>query len=242
MPAGAGLRFDPPTAASLAEQAWPAEKKTIELWFGQQWPETNIGIATGKRSDLFVLDVDGPKGEATLLALMKRYGPLPDTLTAITGRGKHFYFRHPAEVIKTSAGFLGEGLDTRGDGGYVVAPPSRHSCGCVYRWENPYTPVQEAPAWLIDRLAGEKKALDTKPNAPLNIDQSYGAILEGRRNDTLFKHACALRGQGAESEQIKEHLMELNENKCLPPLDAKEVEQGTGAPTGSERRKPDGGR
>lgn len=120
-------------------------KETINFWWGQQWPETNIGIATGTDSNIFVLDVDGPQGEATLQDLVGRQGPLPDTLTATTGKGKHFYFRHPSGPIKNSVGSLGACLDIRADGGYVVAPPSQHCSGKVYCWENEDKPVLEAP-------------------------------------------------------------------------------------------------
>jgi len=202
-----------------------ASKKSAELWWGQTWPESNIGIATGRSSNLFVLHVDGPAGEATLNVPIKEHGSLPETLTTITGRGKHFYFRHPADPIKTSAGLLGDGLDTRADGGYVVAPPSRHSSGHLYRWENPDTPVEEVPAWLIGLLSGEKNVIPIEPEAPLVSDQCATGIEEGTRNDTLFKHACAMRGQGADQEQIKEHLMKMNVEQCNPPMDEAEVEQ-----------------
>jgi uncharacterized protein YdaU (DUF1376 family) len=207
------------------QQKATTSETALGAWWDKTWPDANIGIATGRTSNLFVLDVDGAKGETTLNALIERYGPLPDTLTAITGRGKHFYFLHPADAIKTSAGSLGEGLDTRADGGYMVAPPSRHSSGNQYSWDNPDTPMQEPPAWLIGLLSGEKKVISIKPEVPFTFHESDVEILEGTRNDTLYKRACALRGQGADQEQIEEHIVKLNEEKCNPPLDEAEVEQ-----------------
>ena len=114
---------------------------------------------------------------------------------------------------------------TRADGGYVVAPPSRHSSGHVYRWQNPNTALQEAPDWLIGLLSGEEKAISVKPDALLTFDQEVTECFEGTRNDALYKRACALRGQGADQKQIKEHLMKMNQEQCNPPLEEAEVEQ-----------------
>ena len=200
-------------------------EQTIAMWWGENWPEANIGIATGKSSNLFVLDVDGPLGAASLLELVTRYGPLPDTLVATTGRGRHLYFRYPDRPIKNSVGSLGEGLDIRGDKGYVVVPPSQHGSGIAYRWENPEAPMQDAPEWLLDLLSGDQEAVQKKPGAPATFDQSEGPIFEGTRNNTLFKKACALRGQGMEQEQIEEILMKINQEQCLPP--AGERPEGT---------------
>lgn len=87
----------------------------------------NIGVATG--AGLLVLDVDnkdGKHGSASLNGLEARYGALPMTLTVRTPTGGyHYYFRVPAdEWIGNSIGKLGEGLDVKGDGGYVVGPGS----------------------------------------------------------------------------------------------------------------------
>ena len=198
-------------------------EKTVATWWGKNWPETSIGIATGKGSNLFVLDVDGPVGAASLQDLVAKHGQLPDTLVAATGRGQHLYFRYPDCSVKNSAGSLGVGLDVRGDGGFVVAPPSQHASGIAYRWENPETQVQDAPEWLIGLLSGGQEAVQQEPEIPPTLDQGEGPIFEGTRNTMLFKKACALRGQGAEQDQIEEILMRINQEQCRPPLDAKEV-------------------
>jgi hypothetical protein len=104
----------------------------IEGWW-RKWPYANIGIATGGPSGIIVLDVDGPKALAILRALEVSHEPLPRTLTVKTARGWHYYFKHPHPdlIVRCSAS---GGLDLRGDGGYVVAPPSRHASGHIYRW------------------------------------------------------------------------------------------------------------
>ena len=124
----------------------------VKAWW-QQWPNANIGIATGKRSGgIVVIDLDidedkGIDGYHTLEDWQRENGYFPDTWTAITGRGGyHLYFRSDAEV-RNRAGII-DGVDVRGEGGYVVAPPSIHSNGNRYEWEYDLTPHPAAPAAL----------------------------------------------------------------------------------------------
>jgi len=104
----------------------------IEAWW-QQWPNANIGIATGAFSGLVVIDIDGASGLATLRVLVDRYGTLPRTAIVKTARGWHLYFAMP-KTCATIPCSTGDGLDVRGDGGYAVAPPSLHVTGHVYKW------------------------------------------------------------------------------------------------------------
>lgn len=110
------------------------DHKQIRRWWGK-WPDANIGIRTGKESGLWVLDVDGSKGKESLARLIEEYGDLPPTPTVITGKGLHFYFEYPPDSrISNSAGKIAPGIDVRGDGGYVIAPPSIHPSGRRYQW------------------------------------------------------------------------------------------------------------
>ena len=126
-------------------------QQSISDWYGSV-PTLNVGIACGVNSDLVVLDVD-PKhgGKESLKALREKYGSdFTKTLTVITGSGGgHFYFRANGKTIKNSAGRLGSGLDVRGEGGYVVAPPSVHMSGGIYRFHDENAPLLEAPDWLV---------------------------------------------------------------------------------------------
>lgn len=106
----------------------------------------NIGIATGPVSNIFVLDIDGAQGESSLA----QFPALPSTLTSTTGRGRHLFFRYPDKKVYTRAGKFAPGLDIRGEGGYVVAPPSVHHTGVVYEWLDDEAPISIAPDWLLD--------------------------------------------------------------------------------------------
>ena len=101
-------------------QSEHADEATARSWWDAD-PRRNIGIVTGEISGLIVLDVDGPEGLATL----ETFGELPRTPVVRTGKGKHYYFRYPGVKVRNFTKKL-PGLDFRGDGGYVVAPPSKH--------------------------------------------------------------------------------------------------------------------
>ena len=99
-------------------------------------PGAGLGFVTGANSGLSVLDIDLKNGGVPSMdALVRRYGALPPTPAVITGSGGyHYYFKYPESGLRNSAGKLGDGLDIRAEGGYVVAPPSIHPNGKQYRW------------------------------------------------------------------------------------------------------------
>lgn len=113
----------------------------------------NVGIATGAVSGVFVIDIDGAIGETELA----KHGTLPKTLTTVTGRGRHLFFKHPGKEIKTRKGIFGPDskVDVRGDGGYVVGPGSNHLSGNIYEWVNPYEVIEDAPLWLVNIVEKE---------------------------------------------------------------------------------------
>ena len=112
-------------------------------------PECNIAIPTGASSGFWALDIDGAEGAATLRALETKHGAIPKTRTVVTARGKHAWFAYPGP-IPTTVGRIGPGIDTRGDDGYVVVPPSVHQTGHRYAFlGDPWASIELAPAWLI---------------------------------------------------------------------------------------------
>jgi predicted P-loop ATPase len=110
------------------------------------------GLATGERSGVVVVDIDmknGVNGLANLLAL----GEIPSTLTVHTPTGgAHLYFSYPGFKVSNSVSSVTNGVDIRGDGGFVVIPPSPHKCGHCYSWVDPTVPIADMPAWLLDRI------------------------------------------------------------------------------------------
>ena len=130
----------------------------IREWWSQ-WPQANVGILTGERSGLAVLDVD-PRhgGDLALEDFEQTYGPLPDTAVALSGsKGPHHYFALNGPLGKFDPG---PGLNLQADGAQVVAPPSLHHSGNRYEWEASShpddVPLAPLPDWL--RAMGEAKA------------------------------------------------------------------------------------
>jgi hypothetical protein len=110
-----------------------ADPNQIASWW-VKWPGANIGVVTGAVSGIVVLDIDGAEGHETLQKLIVENGPLPRTPVVQTARGFHLYFKLPQGIAIPCS--TGNGLDIRGDKGYVVAPPSIHISGHIYQWCN----------------------------------------------------------------------------------------------------------
>ncbi|MBE0618111.1 MAG: primase C-terminal domain-containing protein [Proteobacteria bacterium] len=103
-----------------------------------------------------------------------------------------------------------------------MAPSSIHETGAPYVWEvKPSEPLADPPGWLVDLLRGSRGSERPKP-APLAPGE---LILEGARNDRLFRLAASLRGKGLSEAAIKAALLEENKERCDPPLSEREVER-----------------
>lgn len=146
-------------------------------------PGHNVAVATGEVSGFWALDVDGAAGEASLAALEAEHGALPTTLGHFTGKGKHLFFRWKAPV-KNSVRQLGDGLDVRGDGGYIVAAPSVHASGAQYRFADETTPIADAPDWLEARVAKGAPAPLLAPPPDRHVDPEHD-LTEDQVRDML---------------------------------------------------------
>ncbi|AGC43278.1 Bifunctional DNA Primase/polymerase [Myxococcus stipitatus DSM 14675] len=185
---------------------WGAEatndETAITEWW-REWPDANLGVATGETSGFFVLDVDPDKGgDVSLAALVAEHGPLPVTTQATTGSGgSHYLFALPeGRVVTNSAGRVGLGLDIRGDGGQIVVAPSRSAKG-MYRWVAGRAPWEvepaDAPVWLLGRLSHVQ---NTEHGRVLATDRGYfpaasPEVLNAAR-EALELHGPAIDGQG----------------------------------------------
>ena len=141
--------------------------KKIKLWW-KQYPQANIGIPTGTESGLVVVDIDTRSGGNESREKMEGLGKFPHTPTAHTGGGgEHIFFQHPGQKIKSKSGLGGfPGIDQKGNGGYIVAPPSNHISGGAYSWKiSPDTPLADIPAWLMPLLL-QGNARPTRTPAP----------------------------------------------------------------------------
>lgn len=194
----------------------------IAEWF-RRWPDANIAVVTGIVSGLVVLELDPTQGaDVSLAELAREHGPFPETVEARTGGGgRHLYFAHPGDITSNRVGFV-RGIDLRGDGGYVVAPPSVHASGEPYRWERSPEVCRLAP--LPDWV---RAALDdwTRPGHPLSHWRRLlrEGVPEGERNNTLAALAGHLLHHGIDGEVATELLLSWNVTRCRPPLEPEEV-------------------
>ena len=177
----------------------------IAKWW-RTWPNAHIGLATGVRSGVIVIDVD-PKngGFESLTALIKKHGRIPKTLTATTpSGGLHLYFSLPfGTTVYGSTCTLGLGLDVIGELGYVLAPPSTG-----YSWKKwpEGKDIPEPPEWLL-RLVTDPEWFDDN-----------GGPIKKHRNATILAIASDLRRCGLSATESAMHLLAVNEQRCVPPL------------------------
>jgi hypothetical protein len=175
-PAPPGEKKSRKSAAFSSGQRWGATNDAAQIkrdW--ARWPDANIGIATGPESGFWVVEADTLEGHAvdgvaSLKQLEVEPGALPETLMAESPSGsQHRYFKWPADVtVRNSASKIAPGVDVRGDGGMVIAPPSVKPGKGAYRWLNAHD-IADAPRWLIELASGTD---DTRqaPNKKLEAD------------------------------------------------------------------------
>lgn len=177
-----------------------ATPEEVKGWF-VRWPTANIGIVAGAISRIVVVDLDGPEG-ITQALLMK----LSSSVISLTGNGKHLWYRNPLNTVGNAVRLL-PGVDVRGEGGYVVAPPSVHENGRRYRWLNPLNPnflpnfpsgliPQESTGLLttISHTSKEESRSEFKPK--LDIAKALQEMKNGNIDDTLFTICSRLRADG----------------------------------------------
>ena len=196
------------------------DSATIREWW-RRWPDANIGVATGATSGIVVLDVDGKKGETSLIDLARGGFHLPDTYTVRSGGGgQHHYFLCPeGTVVRNSQSKIAPGLDIRGQGGCVVAPPSLHRSGGRYEINEPAIPPVPCPEWLLRLALGGS----TRQSRQTRTTQAGAQIGKGSRTNWLVSHAGTMHKRGMDPASIEAALLAENTAKCSPPLPDEKV-------------------
>jgi hypothetical protein len=197
----------------------------INSWW-KQIPELNVGFPTGEPSGLFVVDVDGDDGRHSLAELEEKHSLLPPTISVITGRdgrGEHLYFQLGKHSVRNSAGLVGPGIDVRGTGGYVVAPPSIHPSGRVYAWSvDSSDSFAPAPDWLLSLI--ETNNVSGKPLLHWHHTLTE-PIPQGQRNATLASLCGKLLHSGlSDLVLLFDVMLCVNAARCTPPIQQHEVE------------------
>jgi hypothetical protein len=205
-------------------QQHAASAADIERWF-RRWPDANVGIVTGRVSGLVVVDVDARHGgQGSVTRLEARHGPLPPTVEAITGGGgRHLYYAHPGPA-RANRVAIEPGIDLRGDGGCVVAPPSVHPSGRSYVWVPGHGPDEHAlaapphffgPAGGVARPTGH-----SRQHWRRLVREGIG---EGQRNNTIASLTGHLLRREVDIDVVLELMLAWNRTHCRPPLFDEEV-------------------
>ncbi len=161
-------------------------------------PDFNIGIATGAASGIFVVDLDGEEGVRSFADLTAKNGALPATPHVRTGNGQQIYFKLNGEPVRNRTKIDGLSIDCRGDGGYVVCPPSIHPSGRPYTWiVDLVTPLAEPPGWIVDLVVKKDTSLTSLPPGKLSFAIGGGADRPCRVGRD---HHCGLSTHGESVE------------------------------------------
>lgn len=197
-----------------------ATNDELEKWFATT--NNNIGIVTGKLSNLTVLDCDGSAGieQAGRLGLSSRVAVFTQS------GGKHIYYRSSGETnVRTSKDH--QGLDSRGEGGYVAAPPSRVGVK-QYRWVGGIIPSASLlTAWPEGLLATKPKEGVTVPLSQGSepwIIKALAGVGSGERHQTLIRLACYLIPRH-HYDIVKQNLIDWNLKNQPPMAEAELVKQ-----------------
>lgn len=199
--------------------------RTVRGWW-KRWPYANIGVATGERSGIVVLDIDGVEGRKNL-----NNRPIPETPSVTTGRtdgGTHVYFAYPEGQDYGSRIKMEAGLDLRANGGYVIVPDSLHATGAPYRWviapENlegdfpSRAPLAPLPEWLT-KLFSQSRTKGQEGKDSENPKE----LRKGERDTGLTSEIGKLKRNGWSRESALTSALTFNANQVDPPLAEEQV-------------------
>jgi len=194
-------------------------------WFSS-WPAAGIAVVTGSISNIVVVDID-PRhgGDESIERFEQQHGRLPVTVECRSGGGgRHLYFAHPATFVRNKVGFA-PGVDLRGDGGYVVAPPSVHTSGVGYAWKEDCRPestnLATLPGWFLSQAIDGVRSLGRSISHWRRLVRD--GVREGQRNNTVASLAGHLLRRGVDRVVVMELLLCWNRGRCEPPLVDEEV-------------------
>lgn len=206
-------------------QSRRAAEAELRNWFSGSHNDTNIGIVTGPVSGLVVVDCDTPQD----VEFWTKKHPLSPLTVETGGGGLHVYYQMPSVPVTNHAKILGRSIDIRGEGGYVVGPPSRHpQTGKAYAWQcNGDFSLECVPtfdcAWLgLDQDTTSDRCAVKIKNGPSYIRTITAVSGEGGHNAT-FRAAYRLRDAGLSPEEALVELLAWNETNAEPPWSAREL-------------------
>lgn len=205
-----------------------ASPEEIKAWW-TKWPRANIGVCTGRVSNLAVIDIDGEVGSQSASTLN-----LPTTLTVISGRlplgsSKHLYYQFADGIRNDQDAKLGEDVDIRGEGGYVVAPCSVHESGNYYTFVGGFQRFRDHlspfPPHLLDMLRAKGKEAgweEIKEHTEPWVSTLLQGVGEGQRHSALVRLSGYFSSKGMPIDVTKALLRDWN-TRCTPPYPTEKI-------------------
>jgi hypothetical protein len=172
-----------------------------------------VAIICGEVSGIFCVDADGPAGIQWMNTHLPKTG-----VYSVTSKGVHAVYKIAADQVVRNAVRLAPEVDIRGDGGYFVAPPSKHASSHEYRWQ-----------FIMDGWDDLAEYRPPNTGGNLNLDLSCtqappvtAPVAQGSRNNTLARLAGKWFGTGLDEAEVEILARSWNE-KNTPPLGEKEL-------------------
>lgn len=185
-------------------------------------PQFNVAIATGKISDIVVIDIDARNGGIeNFKKLTDVHGD--DSLKTLTSKtsdnGFHLFFKYPKHFNGSFPKELCIGVDIKADGGGVNGPGSTHPSGHIYNFKDTKAHILEFPEWMMEIIS-------SKTNTPelSTIFTNEGKIPEGQRNNSIHIIGWGLIKQGMPLDQLRLHLHSINRTLSSNPLPFAEID------------------
>ena len=191
-----------------------------EKWW-RQYANAIIGVPTGKNTGLFVIDIDQSEDKNGEVSFAKLGIDDPETCQTLTvSGGRHIIFKYPDghRLRNSVSGKLGQHIDTRGEGGYVIWAGSQTPHG-TYAYRKGYSPEEvgfsEIPEILLNILLNKK-------GKKYKAQNDFVTIQNGSRNNTLFREGVSLVNAGVSTQNVRNHL-KARANNCVDRLDIEEL-------------------
>lgn len=226
-----------PLIAGWQRLATATDLERIREWWASE-PDANIGIPT---ENLFVVDVDPRKGGASTLQALKLTEEFPESVASVTaGGGVHLVFALPGESVSGGNDLLGQGIDVKSHGGFIVAPGSTIG-GKSYKWVPDHDPISikpaPAPDWMLAHARRTVARSDVAGTTVVDEDDAAIAraehwlakhapeAVEGERDNKAFTVAAKLYDFGLRPDTAREYLAQWNEAFCHPSLDNDDIDR-----------------
>jgi hypothetical protein len=203
------------------------EPEQLKAWFGEG--DCNLGIRTGQISGIIGIDIDRKNGLDGVKSLEQRYGerfllPKDSMLCKTANGGWHIIIRHASEIdVPCGTNVLGlDGVDIRGNGGFIVAAPSKliiDGQATYYRVNDINRPITEHYGWITELLTEFKQ---NKRRSHFDPGPVMSGTSQGSRNSTLFAYSRHLFARGMELGLVMGFVLEAA-NRCTPPLSQSEA-------------------